>query len=321
MTTAATTTRSNSDKRCDGDGCDAAHPWPLHHIRYRGGVRRFCTSCVLKSHAGSFCVICFAVLDAVPAPAIAHCSKCPSASHISCLPHPNLASRFLCHCCRNPDSFSYYPAGEVPIESLEAETRTIDTESAKALVAASKLSVASMKRAAACARVEAERKVKDAIIARTKAKDMLERAALISHKESEKVHGANDSNNKLRTPMAAAVNPEKKMKAPNSNSPSSNEGSKPMAAEQRRIHSREREKWMRMHEPISTEHGLPQGTTDRRKSKAPSLAGAEATVAAADANNPVKIAPFSSKQKRIEREVKKTRLFGSMEGDADAKNY
>ncbi|XP_074592214.1 uncharacterized protein LOC141847999 [Curcuma longa] len=305
MTTTATTTRSDSDKRCEGDGCDAAHPWPLYHIRYRGGVRRFCTSCVLKSHAGSFCFFCFAVLDAVPVPppTLAHCSKCPSASHISCLPNPVLASRFLCPCCRNPDSFSYYPAGEVPIQAPEAETRTIDTESAKALLAASKLSVASMKRAAECARAEAERKVKDAIIARTKAKDMLERAALISQKEKEKLHRANDSNNKLRTPTAAAVNPEKKTKPPNSKTPSANE------------------QWMRMHEPISTEHGLAQGTADHRKSKAPSLAGAEAIAAAADAKNPVKIAPFSSRQKRVEREVKKTRLFGSMKGDADAKNY
>lgn len=52
-----------------------------------------------------------------------------------------------------------------------------------------------------------------------------------------------------------------------------------------------------------------------------SLAGAEAIAAAADAKNPVKIAPFSSRQKRVEREVKKNRLFGSMKGDADAKNY
>lgn len=151
---------------------------------------------------------------------------------------------------------------------------------------------------------------------------MLERAALISQNEREKVRGANDFDNKLRTPTAVAVNPEKKMKAPNSNSPSSNEGRKPIGAEQRRIHSREREKRMRMHEPISTEHGLPQGTADHGKSKGPpSLAGAEAIVAAADAKNPVKIAPLSSKQKRIEREVKKTRLFGSMKSDADAKNY
>ncbi|CAL9136706.1 unnamed protein product [Musa textilis] len=224
-----TTTTSAAAKGCGGDGCNAPHPWPLHHVRHRGGIRRLCTSCVLKCHNGSFCSSCFSVLDAgpsrptpTPRPAVVRCSKCPSVCHLTCLQNPNLGSQYLCPCCSNPDGFSYFlvstsaDAGGVPIEGsvapCEEKRKTIDLNSAKVLFAAARLAVASMSRAASAARVEAERKVKEAMVARKRAREMLERALSISKKERERIKELIGSGDKAMVASLEVIGPKKKKK-------------------------------------------------------------------------------------------------------------
>lgn len=64
--------------------------------------------------------------------------------------------------------------------------RVIDRASAKALVAAAKIACATMSKAAAIARVEAERRVKEAALARKRAREALERVAYLTLKEKER---------------------------------------------------------------------------------------------------------------------------------------
>ncbi|XP_038975154.1 uncharacterized protein LOC120106259 [Phoenix dactylifera] len=138
---------------CGGDGCDARDPWPLHHVRHRTVFCRLCTSCVLKYHAGSFCTVCFNLLDGPqPAPsAFVRCSRCPSIAHFACLAEADRASSFLCPSCCNSAGFSYF------LVSNDGQQRSIDLTSAKVLAAA-RLAAASMSRAAVASRAEVERK-------------------------------------------------------------------------------------------------------------------------------------------------------------------
>lgn len=64
--------------------------------------------------------------------------------------------------------------------------RAIDKESAKSLVAAAKIAAATLSKAASGARTEAERRAKDAALARKKAREALERVAFLSLKEKER---------------------------------------------------------------------------------------------------------------------------------------
>ncbi|KAJ6847276.1 uncharacterized protein M6B38_281550 [Iris pallida] len=165
---------------CVGDGCLARDTWPTHMVRHRGVLCRLCTSCVLKYHPGSFCCLCFSVLDASavpppPAPALVHCSKCTSVSHLGCLPSPDLSSRFVCPCCQHPDGFTFFE-----------RRKRIDLAAARPLLAAARLSAGSMRLAAAAARAEAERKAREAAVARKRAREMLERAIVVAMSEREK---------------------------------------------------------------------------------------------------------------------------------------
>ncbi|XP_072984249.1 uncharacterized protein [Typha latifolia] len=240
MTTAAAPAAARAG--CGGDGCAARDPWPLHHIRHRGVFCRLCTSCVLKYHPGSFCSSCFQVFDPTatplssPPPALIHCSKCPSISHVTCLPSPDLASHFVCPACTNPDAFSF------PAFSKDGNRREIDLDSAKVLLAASTLAAASMNRAMVSARLEAERKAKEAALSRKRAKESIEKFISISKKEREKTNAVKGSGK--AAPAAEVVDtPKKKMARPNSAVAAA-----AAVAAQKRVQNREREKWMRFHE-------------------------------------------------------------------------
>lgn len=64
--------------------------------------------------------------------------------------------------------------------------RAMDKESARALVAAARIAAATMSKAAHTARIEAERRVKEAALARKRAREALERVASLSLKEKER---------------------------------------------------------------------------------------------------------------------------------------
>lgn len=192
------------DQLSECGGCGAPERFLLHNLRHRASYRRLCTNCVLKNHQGLFCPICLEVFNESPPP---HqrliCLKCPSISHLSCSSSSLLPTSFTCPPCSNPN-FSFFNLAPTkkpkstpdhpPGSTLDGDddnnkttnTRVIDKEAAKALLAAAKIAAASMTKAAAVAKVEAERRVKEATLAKKRAKEALERLALLARKDNDR---------------------------------------------------------------------------------------------------------------------------------------
>ncbi|OAY82800.1 hypothetical protein ACMD2_09349 [Ananas comosus] len=255
---------------CGGDGCCAREPWPLHHVRHRSVFCLLCTSCVLRYHHGLFCSSCFDLLDPPPSPpppttvaaaasaeTLVHCSKCPSVAHRACLAAADLAAQFLCPSCKNPEGFSYLPVPDDPPKgkgSGQSDRPPINRPSAKVFLAAAQLSATSMSKAAAAARADAERKVKEAAVAKKRAREMLEGLLVIAKRE-EKMNGAKGSVTPIPVPAQEAAEPKKKAPRPSST-----------VSAQKKVQSREREKWMRFHEFPSVHRPVP-GNSESDKSK------------------------------------------------------
>ncbi|CAA6653950.1 unnamed protein product [Spirodela intermedia] len=191
--------REMSAAGCGGEGCVSRNPWPVHHVRYRSNLCRLCTSCVLRSHPGSFCPKCFDLIDAscgrssqqqqLPL-AVVHCVSCTSVCHTACLSEAENAASYVCPSCANPNGYSYFPldCDSEGDESLPVDgqgKRRMDLESAKVLLAAARLASASMHKAVAVARSAADRKAKDAVVARKKAKEMLEKVLMAGKSERD----------------------------------------------------------------------------------------------------------------------------------------
>ncbi|RWR95162.1 zinc finger protein [Cinnamomum micranthum f. kanehirae] len=185
-------------------GCHQHHrPHLLHNLRHRGSFHRICTSCVLKSHPGSFCPCCLDLFDGPPPSDLIKCSKCPATAHPACV-RPETAATpapvsYVCPSCSNP-SFSFFDA------SRRSESkRAIDLKSAKALLAAARIATVSMNRAANLARLEAEKKVKEAAVARKRAREALENVAAVACREKKE----KGKEAKERTPKKAVAAEEK----------------------------------------------------------------------------------------------------------------
>ncbi|KAG0477648.1 hypothetical protein HPP92_012367 [Vanilla planifolia] len=221
---------------CNGDGCEAIDPWPIHQVRLRNiGFLRLCTSCVLKHHPGSFCCSCFEFLNSYEHPPLAQCLKCPSVVHVCCLPDPSLAPVFLCPSCEIPSTvpFSYFSYSKNSIN------RAFDLRASKVLLIAARIAAASMSRAVALAKSDAEKKVKEAALARKRARDMLESALVISKKDKMYfVESAAASS--TDTAEVEISGPKKKASRPSSAATT--------IVAHKRAKNRNREKWMRFSE-------------------------------------------------------------------------
>ncbi|KAL6343862.1 hypothetical protein AAG906_027633 [Vitis piasezkii] len=197
-------------------GCGSQHPFFLCNVRHRGTYRRLCPSCVLKNHPGSFCPVCFEVYSDSPPPSHQRltCFKCPSISHLACAGGPANAypgARYQCPPCSSPN-FSFFSNAHSNSNSA------INRDTALALVAASRIASASMKKAAAVARVEAERRVKEASLARKRAREALERLAYLvsKDKDSKGVAASVAADHRIKSIDASvAVSSQKRLKEEN----------------------------------------------------------------------------------------------------------
>ncbi|GLT88458.1 hypothetical protein SLE2022_064840 [Rubroshorea leprosula] len=145
----------------------------LHHVCHRGIQRLLCTSCVLRFHPTSFCPSCFTFYDAVlphPSKRIS-CSKCASFTHTHCAATSPL-SPYICPPCKN-SSFSFFHQSD-----------RIDKRQAIVLLCASRIAMSSMTKSTASARKEAERKVREAAVARMRAREALEHLVWVSNEEN-----------------------------------------------------------------------------------------------------------------------------------------
>ncbi|KAI3946841.1 hypothetical protein MKW98_003404 [Papaver atlanticum] len=171
--------------------CTSIQKWVLHNIRHRGDIRKFCTSCVLKLHPGLFCPNCFEVYEtsnlsssiAITSTNRVTCLKCPSVVHHDCI-SKDIVNRYVCPTCLNPN-FDFVDLGK-PLNDVIPSSRVIDLNKAKVFLAAATISSVSMERAALTLRVEAEKRVKEAAIARKIAKDVLENVNVVAMEEKEK---------------------------------------------------------------------------------------------------------------------------------------
>ncbi|KAM6597697.1 hypothetical protein CsatA_008221 [Cannabis sativa] len=180
--------------------CGSPNRWVLHHVRIRGIHRRLCTTCVLRLHPSLFCPGCFQFYDSnnVPPPSKRlTCSKCSSFTHTHCAQTPppsrppptsssasvmasssGSASSYLCPACASPN-FNFFDVDSEP-------NRAIDKKLALVLLCAAKISAASMTKAVIVARAEAERRVREAALARKRAKEALDNLATLFSSRGEK---------------------------------------------------------------------------------------------------------------------------------------
>ncbi|XP_051147156.1 uncharacterized protein LOC127262494 [Andrographis paniculata] len=167
--------------------CDVVDRLLIHHVRHRGTFRRLCTSCVLREHPQSFCPTCFQVYPPTPSVEDAvTCGKCYSLSHSRCVstatgPIPN---PYICPLCVSPNSPIFKPITAKEDPSLPEGFRQLDRESVTILLAAAKIAYASMSRAAVVAKEEADRRAKEAALARKRAKEALEHVAYLLMREN-----------------------------------------------------------------------------------------------------------------------------------------
>ncbi|CAM0958220.1 unnamed protein product [Alopecurus aequalis] len=217
----------SAPRGCGGDRCASGRDaWPLHHVRHDGVFCRLCSSCVLQYHPAAFCSACLFLLPAATAAQNSHldpafsppgptapCSSCGvSVAHLSCVPDPVSFACPPCAAAAEGRTFSYTPAA--------IGRRVLDERAARVLLVAARLAHESVGRAAAAAREEAERCVKEAAVARKRSREMLdaafraleEEARAAKKKEEDdraaKIKKEEEAKNKKE--KAAAAHPPKK---------------------------------------------------------------------------------------------------------------
>ncbi|XVE89496.1 hypothetical protein DITRI_Ditri20bG0001300 [Diplodiscus trichospermus] len=158
-------------KGCGNCAAHAAHF--IHQVRLLGILRRLCTSCVLRLHPSSFCPACFSFYAGSPphpSKRVA-CSNCSSFTHSHCAGDTFLSS-YLCPPCKD-SAFSFFPLKD----------DKIDKKLALALLCAAKIASFSMGKAVTVAWAEADRKVREAALARKRAREALEHLLLLTSKD------------------------------------------------------------------------------------------------------------------------------------------
>ncbi|KAK6119117.1 hypothetical protein DH2020_047160 [Rehmannia glutinosa] len=166
--------------------CSSVDPIILHNVPHRGAFALLCTACVLRHHGGSFCPICFDVYEdtsnngGATAQSRVMCHHCPATAHLACFSSTRSSStfRYLCPQCSNPSfSFFDYRPGACASDGSSAVGFTKDL--GRQLLCAAKIVSVSVHKAAAVARADAERKVREALLARRRAKEAIERVAYL----------------------------------------------------------------------------------------------------------------------------------------------
>ncbi|KAG7653666.1 hypothetical protein ISN44_As01g009050 [Arabidopsis suecica] len=183
--TTATSTSASSDAAADStercDDCGSLDAWVIHTVKLRGSLRFFCTHCLLRNHPTSFCPSCFAFYDSSP-PTFRRVacsnSKCPSLTHIHCAGDADPPSSYLCPPCLNPTSFSFFR----PIVDANG-SRSVDKSLSQAFLCAAKIAASSMNKAVMAAKCDADRRGREAALAKKRAREALEHVVMLDAKE------------------------------------------------------------------------------------------------------------------------------------------
>ncbi|KAL8061407.1 hypothetical protein ABFS82_02G084200 [Erythranthe guttata] len=170
--------------------CRSADAVALHNLHHRGALAFLCSACVLRRHPGKFCPLCFEAYDDATTTAntrpSAHsritCHRCTAVVHSACLPssvRPSSTTlRYLCPQCSHPSS-----SPVVDSKSDDGRPVVFTRDLAKQIFCAAKIVSVIMHKAAAAARADAEQKAGEAIAAKKKAKQAIERASYVMANE------------------------------------------------------------------------------------------------------------------------------------------
>ncbi|KAJ7977809.1 DNA-binding protein [Quillaja saponaria] len=173
-----------NDTKTECSNCGSKNCCVLHNVQLRSIDRRLCTSCVLRLHPSSFCPFCFEFYEKSSTSSASSyrylsCIRCSSLAHIHCLPSPTLShSSFLCPPCSKPN-FSFFDMDNLDANSTSNYNRVIDKKRALVLLCAAKIASASMNKALNNAKIKADRSVREAALARKRAKEALEHVAAV----------------------------------------------------------------------------------------------------------------------------------------------
>ncbi|XP_006645704.1 uncharacterized protein LOC102709419 [Oryza brachyantha] len=171
---------------CEGVGCTSSgHVWHLHRLHHSDdGICSLCSSCVLLRHRDNFCSVCllFVFPDATPQDdvydPVVSCSSCGVApvavAHRACVPDPYC---FVCPACA--------AAAEGKPFSYTGDPHTPGELATRALVVAARLAHESLERAAAAAREHADRRIREAAVAKKRVRDMLDMLHVVWGLETE----------------------------------------------------------------------------------------------------------------------------------------
>ncbi|KAB1996132.1 hypothetical protein ERO13_D13G184200v2 [Gossypium hirsutum] len=173
LPTAAVNKLNNPLPSKECSNCSGHSPFFIHQVRHLGILRRLCTACVLRLHPSSFCPACFTFYGGSPPHPSkrVNCSNCCSLTHSHCAGDTILTS-YLCTPCKD-SSFSFFPLKD----------NKIDKKLALALLCAAKIASSSMGKAVTVAWAEADRKVREAALARKRARESLEHLLVVTRKE------------------------------------------------------------------------------------------------------------------------------------------
>ncbi|KAK9735688.1 hypothetical protein RND81_04G220200 [Saponaria officinalis] len=173
----------------------------LHNIARipKSPPQRLCTSCVLLHYRKSICAECLEPYDAnslIPPPLttatttgnnrLFSCMRCDNWSHSGC-PRPHVPKTpYICPPCRLPN-FKYFDyrkpnKNKKRCENGDAKNQAIDKEASKQFLGAAKIAAVTVAKATAVVRFEAERKAKEAALARKRASEAIDHVVAVSVK-------------------------------------------------------------------------------------------------------------------------------------------
>lgn len=207
------TSPGNSPDTCEGYG--SRDSWVTHSARFRCIIRFYCTHCLLRKHPTSFCPSCYAFYDSSP-PHHSHrvsCSDCGSYTHIHCAGDDANSTPYRCPPCRDPDSFSFFR----PIIDANG-VRCVDKSLSGAFLCAAKISASSMNKAVSFAKCEAERKGKDAAVAKKRAREALDDVIKLDEKAKSDVEFS--ANRDQKPSLSPASTNSYQLKKPKADHPS-----------------------------------------------------------------------------------------------------
>ncbi|KAK9673329.1 hypothetical protein RND81_12G160900 [Saponaria officinalis] len=185
------------------EDCNSDDQLILHNIirTPKSPPQKLCTSCVLQHYHKSICAQCFELYDVNslnPPPLTAaatttgnnrllSCMRCDNWSHPGCLRPHIPRTPYICPPCRLSPNYKYFDCrkprkNDQSQENGGGKCSAIDKDASKQLLGAARIAAVTVAKAAATARMEAERRAKEAALARKRAREAIDHVVAVAVK-------------------------------------------------------------------------------------------------------------------------------------------